>query len=165
MEVWIFAGLMGMWFCVLFLITGILIGRGVRNDNGNDKRTTERTDGVDSDIHIYVPSRNRTRSSNNGYDQSVEEVIDVLNTFRVGASRREKAALDYCMDKIRNEEIMDVELIVKYRFYKNNKDFKAYVDKCAKTYNKTVDQMLQSPITEEYYLLLLEKEKSNKDEN
>lgn len=161
MEVWIFAGLMGMWFCALFLITGILIGRGVRNDKGN----TERTNGMDSDIRLYVPCRDRDRSSNQRDNPQVDEVINVLNTFRVGASRKEKAALDYCMDKIRNEEIMNVELIVKYQFYKNNKDFKAYVDKCAETYNKTINEILESPITEEYYLLLLEKERSNKNEN
>lgn len=94
MEVWIFAGLMGMWFCALFLITGILIGRGVRNDKGN----IERTNGMDSDIHIYVPSRNRTRSSDNGCNQSVEEVIDVLNTLRVGTTSREKRSIDYAAE-------------------------------------------------------------------
>ena len=97
MEVWIFAGLMGIWFSALFLITGILIGRGIRNAKGN----TERTDGVDSDIRVYVPCRDRDRSGDNGCNQSVEEVIDVLDTLYVGASSKEKAALDYskeCID-------------------------------------------------------------------
>lgn len=159
MEVWIFAGLMGMWFCALFLITGILIGRGVRNDKGN----IERTNGMDSDIHIYVPSRNRIRSCNNGYDQSVEERLNVLQTLRVGSSRNEKTVLDYYINQIRGEIEMDIKN--KYKFYCDNKDFKIYVDKCAKTYNKTINEILESPITEEYYLLLLDKEKSTKDEN
>ena len=35
-------------------------------------------------------------------------------------------------------------------YYNSNEDFKTYVDKCAKTYNKSVEEVLQSPITEEY---------------
>ena len=35
-------------------------------------------------------------------------------------------------------------------FYNSDKDFKTYVDRCATTYQKSVDEILQSPITEEY---------------
>ena len=35
--------------------------------------------------------------------------------------------------------------------YYCNSDFERYVDRNAKTYNKTLKEVLQSPITEEYY--------------
>lgn len=108
MEVWIFAGLMGMWFCVLFLITGILIGRGVRNDNGNDKRATKRTDGVDSDIHIYVPSRDRDRSGDKpdylGLDDETVKGILYVMRMSVRYSEVERLAIDYCIDKLEGGE-------------------------------------------------------------
>lgn len=96
-EVWLFAILMGMWFSALFLGIGILIGRGMRNVKGN----TQRTDSVDSDIRVYVPSRDRDRSGNQRDNPQVDEVISVLDTLYVGASSEEKAALDYskeCID-------------------------------------------------------------------
>ena len=96
-EVWLFAGVMGMWFCALFLITGILIGRGLKDVKGN----TERTNDVDSDIRVYVPSRDRDRSGYQRDNPQVDEVISVLDTLRVGASSTEKAAIDYskeCID-------------------------------------------------------------------
>lgn len=158
-EVWLFAILIGMWFCALFLITGILIGRGVKDAKGN----AERTNSVDSDIRIYVPCRNRTRSSDKRDNPQVEERLNVLQTLRVGASREEKIVLDYYIDHIRSEIEMDI--MNKYKFYCDNEDFKLYVDKCAKTYNKTINEILESPITEEYYSLLREKEKATKNEN
>ena len=81
----------GMILAVIFVAGGVLYA----------SRDTQRTNDVDSDIRVYVPSRDRDRSGNNGCDQSVEEVIDVLNTMRVGASEKEKAAIDYgkeCID-------------------------------------------------------------------
>ena len=41
-------------------------------------------------------------------------------------------------------------------FYNTNADFKTYVDKCAVTYRKSVDEILQSPITEEYKKSLMD---------
>lgn len=35
-------------------------------------------------------------------------------------------------------------------FYAENADFKDYVDKCVKTYNKSVEDIFKSPITQEY---------------
>ena len=40
-------------------------------------------------------------------------------------------------------------------FYNENSDFKQYVDKNAKAYNKTVDEVLQMRITDEYLKSLL----------
>jgi len=95
-EVWIFAILMGMWFCALFLGIGILIGRGLKDAKGN----TERTNDVDSDIRVYVPSRDRDRSGDQRDNPQVDEVISVLDTLYVGASSEEKAALDYAKECI-----------------------------------------------------------------
>ena len=104
MEVWIFAGLMGMWFCVLFLITGILIGRGVRNDKGN----TERTNSMDSDIRVYVPSRDRDRSGDQSDylgldDEAVKGILYVMR-MSVRYSEVERLAIDYCIDKLEGGE-------------------------------------------------------------
>lgn len=96
MEVWLFAGLMGMWFCAIFLGVGILVGRGIKDVKGN----TKRTNGVDSDIRVYVPCRNRDRGGGQRDNPQVDEVIDVLNTMRVGASSEEKAAIDYAKECI-----------------------------------------------------------------
>lgn len=41
-------------------------------------------------------------------------------------------------------------------FYEKNTDFKNYVDKCVSTYNKTLDEVFQSPITEAYKLSLMD---------
>ena len=91
MEMFCFGLMGGMILAVIFIAGGAVYA----------SRDTQRTNDVDSDIRVYVPSRDRDRSGNNGGDQSVEEVIDVLNTLRVGASSEEKAALDYskeCID-------------------------------------------------------------------
>ena len=37
-------------------------------------------------------------------------------------------------------------------FYQLNDDFKRYVDACCVTYGKSLDEILESPITKEYYL-------------
>lgn len=97
MEVVIFCITLTAIMCVCLVAIGYIVGREV-NDDVIDKGNTERTNDVDSDIHIYVPSRNRTRSSDNGCNQSVEEVIDVLNTLRVGTTSREKRSIDYAAE-------------------------------------------------------------------
>ena len=40
-------------------------------------------------------------------------------------------------------------------FYKSNSDFKDYVDKCMQTYQKDITDILISPITQEYYKMLI----------
>lgn len=41
-----------------------------------------------------------------------------------------------------------------HRFYLENHDFQVYVNKNIQTYGRTLDQELQNPITQEYYLSL-----------
>ena len=91
MYMFCFGLMSGMILAVIFIAGGAVYAQ----------RNTERTNDMDDSCRVYVPSRDRDRSGNNGCDQSVEEVIDVLNTLRVGASSEEKAALDYskeCID-------------------------------------------------------------------
>ena len=38
--------------------------------------------------------------------------------------------------------------------YDSNDDFKQYVDKCSRTYNCTIEDILQRPITSQYYQYL-----------
>jgi hypothetical protein len=91
MEMFCFGLMGGMILAVIFVAGGAVYA----------SRDTQRTNDMDSDIRVYVPCRDRNRSGNQRDNQQVEEVIDVLNTMRVGASSEEKAALDYskeCID-------------------------------------------------------------------
>lgn len=49
--------------------------------------------------------------------------------------------------------------------YKENKDFKDYVDKCANTYGKTLEEVLLLETTYQYSLYLKEGLAKNKNEN
>ena len=41
--------------------------------------------------------------------------------------------------------------------YSTNEEFREFVDKCARTYKKTVDEVLQMQTTKEYALYLIDK--------
>lgn len=104
MEVWIFAIIMGMWFCALFLITGILIGRGMQNDKGN----TERADGMDNSSNVSIPSRDRDRGGDQSDylgldDEAVKNILYVMR-MSVRYSEVERLAIDYCIDKLEGGE-------------------------------------------------------------
>lgn len=91
MEVFCFGLMGGMILAVIFIAGGAVYA----------SRDTQRTNDVDSDIRVYVPSRDRDRSGDQRDNPQVDEVISVLDTLRVGASSEEKAALDYskeCID-------------------------------------------------------------------
>lgn len=77
----------------------ILLGIGAWIDDGLVKR---KYDG-DSDVRVYVPSRDRDRSGDNGLDKSMgksERIIGVLNTIKIGSSRSEKEAIEYAIASI-----------------------------------------------------------------
>ena len=91
MEMFCFGLMGGMILAVIFIAGGAVYAQ----------RDTQRTNDVDSDCRVYVPSRDRDRSSNLRDNPQVDEVISVLATLYVGASSEEKAALDYakvCID-------------------------------------------------------------------
>lgn len=105
METWLFAIVMGMWFCALFLITGILIGRGMRNDN---KGNTERANGMDNSSNVSIPSRDRDRSGDQSDylgldDEAVKNILYVMR-MSVKYSEVERLAIDYCIDKLEGGE-------------------------------------------------------------
>jgi hypothetical protein len=90
MTMFCFGIFAGMILAVIFVAGGAVYARN-----------TEKSNDVDSDCRVYVPSRDRDRSGDQSDNPQVEEVIDVLNTMRVGASEKEKAAIDYskeCID-------------------------------------------------------------------
>ena len=90
MEMFCFGLMGGMILAVIFIAGGALYARN-----------TEKSNDVDSDIRVYVPCRDRDRSGYQRDNPQVDEVISVLDTLRVGASSKEKAALDYskeCID-------------------------------------------------------------------
>jgi hypothetical protein len=91
MEMFCFGIFAGMILAVIFVAGGAVYAQ----------RDTKRTDDVDSDCRVYVPSRDRDRSGNRSDNPQMEEAISVLDTLRVGASSEEKAAIDYskeCID-------------------------------------------------------------------
>ena len=91
MEMFCFGLMGGMILAVIFIAGGAVYAQ----------RDTQRTNDVDSDSRVYVPSGNRTRGGNQSDNPQVDEVISVLDTLYVGASSEEKAALDYskeCID-------------------------------------------------------------------
>lgn len=91
MEMFCFGLMGGMILAVIFIAGGAVYA----------SRDIKRTNDVDSDIRVYVPSRDRDRGGNRSDNPQVDEVISVLDTLRVGASSEEKAALDYskeCID-------------------------------------------------------------------
>ena len=91
MEMFCFGIFAGMILAVIFIAGGAVYAQ----------RDTQRTNDVDSDCRVYVPSRDRDRSGNRSDNPQVDEVINVLDTLYVGASSEEKAALDYskeCID-------------------------------------------------------------------
>ena len=90
MEMFCFGIFAGMILAVIFIAGGAVYA----------SRDTQRTNDVDSDIRVYVPSRNRDRSGDQRDNPQVDEVISVLDTLRVGASSEEKAALDYAKECI-----------------------------------------------------------------
>ena len=89
MEMFCFGLMGGMILAVIFIAGGVLYA----------SRDTQRTNDMDSDIRVYVPSRDRDRSGNQRDNQQVDEVISVLDTLKVGASCRETEVLDYLIDK------------------------------------------------------------------
>lgn len=90
MEMFCFGIFAGMILAVIFIAGGAVYA----------SRDTERTNDVDSDCRVYVPSRDRDRSGNRSDNPQVDEVISVLDTLYVGASSEEKAALDYAKECI-----------------------------------------------------------------
>lgn len=91
MEMFCFGIFAGMILAVIFIAGGAVYA----------SRDTQKSNDLDSDIRLYVPSRDRDRSGGQRDNPQVDEVIDVLNTMRVGASEKEKVAIDYgkeCID-------------------------------------------------------------------
>jgi hypothetical protein len=77
-----------------------LVGIGVQIGRCDSRQLND-----DSDIHIYIPNRDRGRSSDHGQLEQMdpEEVTAVLYLFRIGASSREKQVIDYLIDKEERE--------------------------------------------------------------
>lgn len=95
MEINIFCITLSLIMAVLLVGIGVIIGRC-------DNRQSD----VDPDIKLYIPNRNRGRSSDHGHTEQMdpEEVTAVLYLFRIGASSREKQVIDYLIDKEEREK-------------------------------------------------------------
>ena len=94
MEINIFCITLTAIMAVLLVGIGVIIGRC-------DNRQSE----SDPDIKLYIPNRDRDRSSDHGHIEPMEpeEVTAVLYLFRIGATSREKQVIDYLIDKEERE--------------------------------------------------------------
>ena len=107
MEVVTFCITLTTIMCVCLVAMGYVVGREV-NDDVIDKNSTERTNDVDSDNRVYVPSRDRDRSGDQSDylgldDEAVKGILYVMR-MSVRYSEVERLAIDYCIDKLEGGE-------------------------------------------------------------
>lgn len=98
MEMFCFGIFAGMILAVIFIAGGAVYAQ----------RDTQRTNDVDSDIRVYVPSGNRTRGGNRSDnleldDEAVKGILYVMR-MSVRYSEVERLAIDYCIDKLEGGE-------------------------------------------------------------
>ena len=97
MEMFCFGIFAGMILAVIFIAGGAVYAQ----------RDIKRTDGVDPDIRLYVPCRDRDRSINQsdhlGLDD--EAVKGILYVMRMSTRYcdTERLAIDYCIDRLEAE--------------------------------------------------------------
>lgn len=99
MEMWSIGFLLGAVFSLAFIGIGVCFGR-------SDKGISETEYGRDPGTRIYIPCRDRDRSSMGGDDECPEqkEIIPVLESLRLGSSRTEREALDIAIQYINYAE-------------------------------------------------------------
>ena len=98
MEMFCFGIFAGMILAVIFIAGGAVYA----------SRDTQRTNDVDSDCRVYVPSRDRDRSGNKSDylgldDEAVKGILYVMR-MSVRYSEAERLAIDYCIDKLEGGE-------------------------------------------------------------
>ena len=94
MEMFCFGLMGGMILAVIFIAGGAVYAN----------RDIKRTNDVDSDIRVYVPSRDRDRSGNQRNDTPMEErAMNVLEVFRIGACRYETEVIDWLEERLESE--------------------------------------------------------------
>lgn len=98
MEMFCFGLMGGMILAVIFIAGGAVYA----------SRDTQRTNDMDSDCRVYVPSGNRTRGGNQRDNQQVDDeaVKGILYVMRMSVrySEVERLAIDYCIDKLEGGE-------------------------------------------------------------
>lgn len=97
MDMFCFGIFAGMILAVIFIAGGAVYA----------SRDTQRTNDVDSDIRVYVPSRDRDRSGNRSDnleldDEAVKGILYVMR-MSVRYSEVERLAIDYCLKKLEGE--------------------------------------------------------------
>ena len=98
MDMFCFGLMGGMILAVIFIAGGAVYA----------SRDTQRTNDVDSDCRVYVPSRDRDRSGNRSDylkldDEAVKGILYVMR-MSVRYSEVERLAIDYCIDKLEGGE-------------------------------------------------------------
>lgn len=84
---------LGALICLVFTGIGVCFGRSSKEQHDSD-----------SDVIVYIPMRYRNRGRDKRDSKpSPEEIDEVLEYFRIGASDREKRVIDYLKEE-RHEE-------------------------------------------------------------
>jgi hypothetical protein len=97
MEMFCFGIFAGMIIAVIFIAGGAVYA----------SRDSQRTNDVDSDCRVYVPSRNRDRGGDQSDylgldDEAVKGILYVMR-MSVRYSEVERLAIDYCLDRLEAE--------------------------------------------------------------
>ena len=97
MDMFCFGIFAGMILAVIFIAGGAVYA----------SRDTQRTNDMDSDIHVYVPCRDRDRSGNKSDylgldDEAVKGILTVMR-MSVRYSEAERLAIDYCIDRLEGD--------------------------------------------------------------
>lgn len=98
MEMFCFGLMGGMILAVIFVAGGAVYA----------SRDTEKSNDVDSDCRVYVPSRDRDRGGNQSDylgldDEAVKGILTVMR-MSVRYSEAERLAIDYCIDRLEDSK-------------------------------------------------------------
>ena len=87
-------------------------------------------------------------------NEELSYILDCMRFTGICPSSDEKEYLREAAERLREIEDRpkDVTKEDMLDFYQLNDDFKRYVDACCVTYGKSLDEILELPITKEYYL-------------
>lgn len=80
-EVWLFAGVMGMWFCAVFLGIGIIVGRSIHgkgSNNTNNQGVDERQPVLDSNNVLGIWNGDSGRSDNSVDTERVDDEKEII---------------------------------------------------------------------------------------
>lgn len=101
---WFFGGLVTGFLCCH------LAYKDTEAEYGADNRTDKGQSGIDSDIRLYVPNRDRDRGSDqrdnqfHGAPETDEEIINGLRMLRLALTNYERVCIEKAIEKFEGED-------------------------------------------------------------